>query len=142
MYNDISKNHTIKHILKFHTKTISNVYNNLTNYLLENPLQMILQDKKNTCNCIGPVDSYITLKKDVFNNKLKIKHNNDINIDFEFVGGTIFYAENKVFEKVIEFLKNNNYRSYFLNNLYENNTINHAFSPIHFLERLFGSIKL
>jgi hypothetical protein len=142
MYNDISKNHTIKHVLKFHTKTISDVYDNLTNYLLENSLQTILQDKKNTCNCIGPHDSYITLKKDVFNNKLKIKHNNDINIDFEFVGGTIFYAENKVFEKVIEFLKNNNYRSYFLNNLYENNTINHDFSPIHFLERLFGSIKL
>ena len=27
MYNDIIKNHSVKHILKFHTKTISNAYN-------------------------------------------------------------------------------------------------------------------
>jgi hypothetical protein len=71
-----------------------------------------------------------------------MKHSDEINMDFKFVGGTIFYAENIVFEKVIEFLKNNNYRSYFLNNLYENNSINKEFSPIHFLERLFGIIKL
>jgi hypothetical protein len=58
------------------------------------------------------------------------------------VGGTIFYADSIVFEKVIDFIKNNNYRSYLLNSLYENNSINEDFSPIHFLERLFGIIKL
>jgi hypothetical protein len=142
MYNDIIKTHKLKHILKIHTKSISNLYNKLTNYLLQTPLEDIIINKRNNCNCIGPNDCYITLKEDVFNNKLKIQHINDINIDFTFVGGTIFYCENIVFKKVIDFLKKNNYRSYFLNNLYENNSINHEFSPIHFLERLFGSIKL
>jgi hypothetical protein len=142
MYNDISKSHYIKHILKFHTKTISNVYNDLTNYLLQNPLNKIIEEKKINCNCIGPYNSYISLSNDVFNNRLKMKHSQQLNMEFQFVGGTIFYAENIVFEKVIEFLKNSNYRSYFLNNLYENNSINKEFSPIHFLERVFGVIKL
>ena len=142
MYNDIIKNHSVKHILKFHTKTISNAYNDLTNYLLQKPLPLILEDRRINCNCIGPNNYYIPLSNDVFNNQLKMKHMDEINMDFNFVGGTIFYAENIVFQKVIEFLKNNNYRSYFLNNLYENNSINKEFSPIHFLERLFGIIKL
>jgi hypothetical protein len=129
-------------VLKFHTKTISNAYNNLTNYLLSNPLKKIIQNKKAICNCVGPVDSYIKLTKDSFNEKLKLKHLTNLNIQNEFVAGTIFYAEKRVFDKVLEFVKNNNFRSYFLNNLYENNSINHEFSPIHFLERLFGAIKL
>jgi hypothetical protein len=59
-----------------------------------------------------------------------------------FIGGTIFYTSNRAFLKVLEFMKKTNYRSYLLNNLYENNSINKDFSPIHFLERLFGCIKL
>jgi hypothetical protein len=58
-----------------------------------------------------------------------------------FVAGTIFYANSSVVDKVLQFVKNNNYRSYLLNNLYENNSINKDFSPNHFLERLFGVIK-
>lgn len=142
MYNDIIKKHNIKHILKFHTKTISHLYNNLTNFLLKNPINFILRKKRQDCNCIGPEDSYIPLMKDVFNNKLKYKYNDVINLDNKFVAGTIFYTTNDLFNKVLEFIKNNNYRSYLLNNLYENNSINQEFSPIHFLERVFGSIKL
>lgn len=142
MYDDINKNHKMKHILKFHTKTISNAYENLTGYLLRNNLNNIIQKRKNNCNCIGPDEYYIPLENDIFNKELKIKHTKDINLNFSFVGGTIFYAENSVFERVVEFLKNNNYRSYLLNNLYENNSINKNFSPIHFLERLFGVIKI
>ena len=142
MYNDIIKRHKIKHILKFHTKTISNLYNSLTNFLLNKPIQYIIKQKNINCNCIGPAESYIQLTKDVFNNKLKYKHCNQINLENTFVAGTIFYTNNNVFKNVLEFIKTNNYRSYLLNNLYENNSINHEFSPIHFLERLFGSIKL
>lgn len=142
MYNDISKNHKIKHILKFHTKTISILYNNLTNYLLENPLNKIIKSKQNYCNCIGHEESYIHIKNDIFNRILKEKYVDHINLDSHFVAGTIFYSENKVFDKVLQFIKENNYKAYILNNLYENNTINQDFSPIHFLERLFGSIKL
>ena len=60
------------------------------------------------------------MSKDIFNNVLKEKHNDDININFDFVGGTIFYCENIVFEKTLEFIKKNNYRAYLINNLYEN----------------------
>jgi hypothetical protein len=142
MYDDISKNHKMKHILKFHTKSISNAYNDLTNYLLTQPLNNIIQKKRNNSNCIGPDNYYINLENDSFNYELKVKHMNDINMNFSFIGGTIFYSENIVFEKVLNFLKNNNYRSYLLNSLYENNSINKNFSPIHFLERLFGVIKI
>ena len=38
-------------------------------------------------------------------------------------------------------IKNNDYKSFIFNNLYENNTINFDNSPTHFLERLFGIIK-
>ena len=65
-----------------------------------------------------------------------------IDADKEFVAGTIFYAQSKVFDTMIEFVKNNNYRSFLLNNLYENNSINKEHSPTHLLERLFGVIKL
>jgi hypothetical protein len=142
MYNDIIKNHNVKHILKFHTKRISNLYNNLTNYLLSRTIYSIIQNKHPDCNCIGPEDSYIYLKNDKYNSMVKDKYKEHINVNNSFVAGTIFYTENKVFYKVLEFIKNNNYRSYILNNLYENNSINQDFSPIHFLERLFGSIKL
>jgi hypothetical protein len=142
MYDDINKTHKMKHILKLHTKSISNAYHDLTNYLLKNNLNTILQKRKKDCNCIGPDGYYITLDNDTFNTDLKMKHINEININFSFVGGTIFYTENTVIEKVVNFLKTNNYKSYLLNNLYENNSINNDYSPIHFLERLFGTILL
>ena len=63
-------------------------------------------------------------------------------MDYNFVAGTIFYCRSIVFEKVIQFMENNNYKSYLLNNLYENNSINKDYSPIHFLERVFGVVKL
>lgn len=142
MYNDIIKNHEVKHILKFHTKTISIFYNNLTDYLLVNPLHKIIKNKLENCNCVGHNNSYVHIREDVFNNILKEKYKEYINLNSYFVAGTIFYTKNTVFNKVLDFVKNNNYRSYLLNSLYENNSINHEFSPIHFLERVFGSIKL
>jgi hypothetical protein len=142
MYNDIIKNHNIEHILKFHTKTISDLYNNLTNYLLSNPINKIIENKHNKSNCIGPLESYINIIDDKFNNSIKNKYKDYIHENYYFVAGTIFYTKNEVFYKVLDFIKNNNYRSYLLNNLYENNSINQDFSPIHFLERLFGSIRL
>lgn len=142
MYNDIVKRHSHKHILKFHTKSISTIYTTLTEYLLKTPLENVISNKIYNCNCIGHPSCYINILNDKFNNRLKTKYYTDLNLTNKFVGGTIFYAESIVFDKVLEFIKNNNYRSYLLNNLYENNSINQAFSPIHFLERLFGVIKL
>jgi hypothetical protein len=140
MYNDIKKTHTCRHILKFHTKTISNLYDNLTNYLIKTPLKKLINERTKDCNCVGPPDCYIELKKDNFNNLLKKKYDKQLNINNSFVAGTIFYTTDDVFNKVLQFIKTYNYRAYLLNNLYENNSINQDFSPIHFLERLFGSI--
>ena len=65
-----------------------------------------------------------------------------MDLDKKFVAGTIFYADNIIFESVLQFMKNNSGHSYLLNNLYENNSINNDFSPIHFLERVFGIIHI
>ena len=62
-------------------------------------------------------------------------------MNHKFIGGTIFYTTNDILEKVVEFVSKNNYRQFLLNNLYENNSINKNYSPIHFIERLFGVIN-
>ena len=143
MCDDILQNHyNFKHIIKLHTKSISNQYTELTDYILSMPLKTLLTHKTDTCNCIGNPNYYINLPSDNFNNELFIKYTNDINIKNSFVGGTIFYISSNVLIEVINFIKKNNYRSYFLNNLYENNCINKDYSPIHFIERLFGVINI
>ena len=143
MCDDIIENHhNFKHIIKLHTKSISNQYTELTDYILSMPLNKLLENKTNYCNCIGNPNYYITLSDDIFNNELFIKYADNLNITNVFVGGTIFYTNSDVLIQVINFIKKNNYRSYFLNNLYENNCINKDYSPIHFIERLFGVIKI
>jgi len=145
MYDDIVKSHNFNHIFKFHTKTINKLYVNLTDYLITKPLFNLLNENENhlsTCNCIGDPNSYINLQVDYFNDSLKQKYLSKIDNHKKFVAGTIFYTSHIVFDTVLDFVKNNNYRSYLLNNLYENNSINKDFSPNHFLERLFGIIKL
>lgn len=141
MYDDISKNFDFKHIIKLHTKSITNQYSDLTNYLLSMPLKTLCSKKKNS-NCIGHENYYTILQNDIFNKQLLFTHHSYIDVKKTFVAGTIFYCENIVMKSVIDFIKNNNFKSYFLNNLYENNSINKNYSPIHFLERLFGVINL
>jgi hypothetical protein len=138
----IEKHHNFKHIIKLHTKSISNQYSELTDYILSMPIQNLIENKKESCNCIGNPNYYINLSNDNFNNELFIKYSNELNMNNSFVGGTIFYTNSDVIIQVINFIKKNNYRSYFLNNLYENNCINKDYSPIHFIERLFGVIKI
>jgi len=142
MYNEITKNHNFLHVYKFHTKKISKNYKDLTEYLLSIPLKELIKQKKPTCNCIGHPNYYIYLKNDEYNNRIKYHYTSKLDNNKEFVAGTIFYCEDVVLNKVLQFIKQNNYRSYLLNNLYENNSINYDFSPIHFLERIFGTIRL
>ena len=142
MYYDISKKYKFSHIIKLHTKSIKDSYMNLTNFILSMPLNKLILHKKNNCNCIGNKIYYMALKDDVFNLLLIKEHEQKLNMNYDFVAGTIFYCSTIVFEKVIKFMENNNYKSYLLNNLYENNSINKNYSPIHFLERVFGVIKL
>jgi len=143
MYDDIVKTHKFQHIFKFHTKTINSIYQNLTNFLTSKPLLDLINENEYqlfSSNCIGEPNYYVNIQVDYFNNALKQKHLSKIDMNKNFIGGTIFYASCAVFDNVLNFVKNNNYRSFLLNNLYENNSINRDFSPNHFLERLFGSI--
>jgi len=142
MYEHIASKYYFKHIIKLHTKSIQNQFNDLTNDLLSIPLNKLLEHKRDDCNCIGNKKHYIELKNDPWVKLLLINNSSQVDIKKKFVGGTIFYAENNVFDAVLQFIKDNSFRSYLLNNLYENNTINRDFSPIHFLERLFGIINV
>jgi hypothetical protein len=145
MYDDIIKSHKFNHIFKFHTKTVSKLYTNLTDYLISKPLIELINENEHhssMCNCIGEPNCYINLQIDYFNNSLKQKYLSKIDDHKKFVAGTIFYASSTIFDAILDFVKNNNYRSFLLNNLYENNSINKDFSPNHFLERLFGIIKI
>jgi len=145
MYNDIILKHEFQHIFKFHTKSIRENYLNLTNYLLKEPLHDLLNKNKKKfadSNCIGEPSYYIHLSQDIFNNELKKKNSSKIDVNKYFVAGTIFYTSSQVMNAVLEFVKHNNYRTYLLNNLYENNSINKDFSPMHFLERLFGVVNI
>jgi hypothetical protein len=142
MFEDISKKYDFQHIIKLHTKSITNQYEELTTYLLSMPLKTLCNNNNNNSNCIGNPKYYTILQKDVFNKQLLFTHHSLIDPRKTFVAGTIFYSESKYFKEVIKFIKNNNFKSYLLNNLYENNSINKNYSPIHFLERLFGVINI
>jgi len=140
MYDDILKKDNFKHIIKLQTKSIFNQYNDLTNFLLSKPLEKMLLNKNKKCNCMGHPDYYFPLDEDKFNNELKLRYLNDIEVTNSFVGGTIFYSPANAFDKTLDFMKKE-FKHYLLNNLYENNSINMNNSPIHFLERVFGTIR-
>jgi len=142
MYNDIYKKYKFEYIIKLHTKTIKNEYNDLTNFLLSNSLSNLKKKlNKKICNCVGPNNYYLSIEDDIFNKRNISKYINSLDTNKLFVRGTIFFTDNEVFLKVIDFIKNNDYKSFIFNNLYENNSINLNYSPTHFLERLFGIIK-
>ena len=140
MYDDIVKSYQFTHIIKLQTKSIYHQFKDLTNYLLSTSLDILLLNKNKISNCIGNKEYYIPLSEDKFNNELKLRYIHDLHIKYSFVGGTIFYCPAIVFNKTLQFMKNN-YKCYLFNNLYENNSINMHNSPIHFLERVFGVIK-
>jgi hypothetical protein len=142
MYNDICKKNNFDYIIKLHTKTIKNEYNDLTNFLLSNTLSSLKKNmNKKISNCVGPDNYYLSMNDDIFNKRNVTKYINFLDVNKKFVKGTIFFTEHKIFAKVIDFIKNNDYKSFIFNNLYENNSININYSPTHFLERLFGIIK-
>jgi hypothetical protein len=140
MYSDINKKNDFKHIIKLHTKNNVTQYENGTNFLLSVSMNELITQKMDNCNCIGY--TYIDISQELFNNDIKQLYQTEINMNHLFVPGTIFYTNNTVLNVVLSLMKNINYKSFFLNNLYDTNAINDNFSPIHFLERLFGVIKL
>jgi len=147
VYNNIKKNINFNKIIKLQTKGDIEWFNELTNYLLTKNLKELII-KHNTyldiCNCLGNPNkcmSTFTRMEVMVNSRLNIKYRHLTKKKY-FIAGTIFFCDKIVFEKVLNFIKNNNYRSYFTNNLYDTNIINVSNSLIHYLERLFGIIDI
>lgn len=139
----IVSNYNIKYIYKFHTKGDTKMFNDLTDYLLSLSEEEIKnQLDYSVSNCVTKNDYYKSIKQDVFNKKLIKEHLSVINHNLSFGVATIFYCEIQTITKVLEFIKNNDYRQYFTNNLYDTNIVLFKNSPVHFIERLFGIIKL
>lgn len=130
----LNKYKSVNNIYKFHTKSDIKWFNENTDYILNNTLIY-----NNKCNCISHPKYY----EDAYKNKYCLRllnENNNIIDKSLFVKGSIFYTNIDVFKSIIEFMKIN-YFQYFTNNCYDNNSVN-LNSPYHFLERLFGVIKL
>jgi hypothetical protein len=139
MYNNIIKKY--KHIIKLQTKSCFELFFNLTDFLLNKNLNELLEYKRTDCNCIGYDKYYENANNDFFNQILYKRYIDIIDINKKFVAGTIFYADSIVFDSILNFIKNNNFRAFLLNNMYDSNRIIIAKSHIHFLERLFGIIE-
>lgn len=140
MYDMIQQKYNFTHIIKLHTKSIKYQFDNLTDFLLSHPIEKLITHPITDSNCIGY--QYKPLYTDNFNRDSIQKFDHYLNRNFSFVPGTIFYTQKVIMDKVLFLIKNENYRSFLLNNLYDDNSINKHYSPIHFLERLFGVINL
>jgi hypothetical protein len=142
MYNDIIKSDSFEHIIKLHTKTHDEQRDRLINFLLDKSIQTLITYKRDDCNCIGHEYHYINYNNnDGFNRCLINRYINHLDYNNCFLYGTIFYCNSKIFDKVLDFIKNNNFMACILNNLYDDNMICYDKSYIHFYERLFGIIK-
>jgi hypothetical protein len=142
MYNNIKKYNSYQHIIKLQTKSCQKTMDDLTDYLLNININDLLSLKKTNCNCISNNKYIMKIKDDIFNLELLYKFNNNINFENFFAIGTIFYSDSMVFDAVLDFMKNNDYYAYLLNNMYDNNRVVYKKSYVHFLERLFGIIKI
>ena len=139
VYYQLIKQYKINFIIKLHSKSNPKWFNDNVDYLLKNNVKNLQKLLTLDCNCVG---NLIYKSNDSKNNNIYIdKYKHYMNKKY-FIAGTIFFCQSIVFDSVINFIKNNNYKSYFLNNLYDNNQVNVQNSPIHFIERLFGRIKI
>ena len=65
------------------------------------------------------------IRDDIFNSDLNKLYHNHIRANYQFVVATIFYTNIHVFDAMLNFIKINNYRSYFVSNMYDNGCINY-----------------
>lgn len=129
-----------RYVTKLHTKGNEIWFKDLTSFLLSKTLNQILKLKNNQCNCISH-DKYYYHDSNKLNYLLLDKYSNLIDNKKLFVRGTIFFSEYIVFDNVLNFIKDN-FRTYLFNNMYDTNMIIMYKSPVHFIERLFGIIKI
>lgn len=140
MYNNLYETYNPLHIIKLQTKSSYEIMNDLTRYLLNKPLNTLLLQSTPESNTIGNPNYYMRLRDDGFNRDLYNIYLNDNHMNKKFVVATIFYISSTKMIQIIDFIKNNNYKAYLLNNMYDSNRIVITKSHVHFLERLFGVI--
>jgi hypothetical protein len=141
MYNLINKKYNYKNIIKLQTKSNSKYFNELTDFLLKIPKRDLIKSKIINSNCINDEKYYIKIINDQFNRDLNDLYSNYIDCNKSFVKGTIFYTKDLYFKKILNFMIENNFKAYILNNMYDDNRTFFYNSYVHFLERLFGVIK-
>jgi hypothetical protein len=127
-------------IIKLHTKTSDDDwFNKSIDFLLDNLINLdnYFNDK---CNCVG--NTIFLHKYNVFNMNMELmnKYKNMIDKQY-FIGGSNFYCDKNLFDIIIEIIKYD-YMMFFNNNMYDTNEILYDISPVHFLERLFGIVKI
>jgi len=149
VYDLIINEHKNKyeHIIKLQSKqTNDKLFNETIDYLLLlkfDAINLIMNIHK-TSNCAGEPTYQRMFNNETFNLHLvnKFKHLRDDNMT-HFCAGTMFYTKPAVMNKIAEHIKEpDNYKMYLLNNTYDNNTFFYKNSPVHFLERFFGNIKI
>jgi len=138
MYHKLIDIYKPEHIIKLQTKSNNVVMNELTDYLLKQPLNNIIRGMPNNSNICGNPKYYINIRDDRFNKDLYNIFKEHININKKFIEGTIFYIHENRFMQILNFIKNNNFKAFLLNNMYDSNRIIFNRSYVHLLERLFG----
>jgi GT2 family glycosyltransferase len=130
----------INNVYKLHTKSDHKWFNDCTNYLLDTK-QCEMKFHEDS-NCITHNKYLKSINSQKLHCRLIInKHR--IQMDKKlFAMGTMFYSKFNVFQRLIALMKRNDFRSYFLNNMYDTNSVLLYNSPVHLLERLFGTICL
>ena len=133
--------YNFKFVYKLHTKSNLELFHKAVDYIINTPMSTLEHGMKvMRCHCVGHPQLTIKLENDTFNNKLVELYNNYIDKTKSFIAASIFFCTRQLMENTIEFMRHNNYRSYFLNNMYDSNLVNYDNSPVHFLERLFGCL--
>jgi hypothetical protein len=138
-----AQKYNIQYIYKFHTKSDKKWFDDCTDYLLQTDsatLKSIAQKK----NCVGREDYYLDINhrsEHIHCIQLKQRYLHLCD-KIQFVKGSMFFCKMEVFSTVLQFIKKHQHRSWFLNNGYDTNIVNLDNSPIHFLERLFGIIRV
>ena len=118
-------------LIKLQTKSNIDWFNECSDYLINNTIEYLEAKYINRCNCVSHPKYYIRIDGDKYCKDLYEKYNDNITNKY-FVAGTIFYTNKNNIFNIINFMRANNYRSYFINNMYDNNAVNISNSPIHF----------
>ena len=134
--NYMLSKYNIQNIYKFHTKSDEKWFNECTDYLLNNKMSY-----NSKSNCTGHPNYYLDINYERYHCKAIINKNKSIIDKKVFVRGTIFYTKVETFSSILNHMKTD-YLQYFINNCYDTNAVLLDNSPSHFLERLFGLIKV